>query len=428
MPFPVPPANGAVPILDFRAELLIADDTNVGHGQLIYTLVPHPRLDFTITLETNQSRLIDLQRVQPSLKVLANGGFDVPVYIRSVRCSSSGPVEVQGTLRKGLLWPKRKRATRILFHIVNLDHFVASSDVVLTRANGGGSRLGCLNLISAEWKLDIAQFATSKPQMEEAKATEGFAVTHIGALSRVDGNTISVGEALAGLELVHHFLALLQGRWCGPGMVVADDGHGACAWWLWPSMVVDPWRRVRTWLPVRHAEEVMPLFDAFSVCWGRNDWKDALSNAIYWYVLANVLPNVDAQVILVHTALELLAWNYLTVNDMSTKGNTVERIRRCLNGLDLGVAIPNELSHLKAQCADCGDICDILVYARNAIVHPDNRNRGRFDDVLPLVAQLGLWLLELTLLRLLGYRGLYANRLPERWVGDEDLVPWATQE
>lgn len=39
---------------------------------------------------------------------------------------------------------------------------------------------------------------------------------------------------------------------------------------------------------------------------------------------------------------------------------------------------------------------------------------------------LGLWALELCLLRLFGYRGKYSNRITQRYTGEVEDVPWAS--
>ena len=40
--------------------------------------------------------------------------------------------------------------------------------------------------------------------------------------------------------------------------------------------------------------------------------------------------------------------------------------------------------------------------------------------------ELGLWYIELLLLELFEYSGLYSNRLTRKWTGDVETVPWAS--
>jgi hypothetical protein len=59
------------------------------------------------------------------------------------------------------------------------------------------------------------------------------------------------------------------------------------------------------------------------------------------------------------------------------------------------------------------------------MVHPDNERRNLFTDLYVDAWRLGMWYLELAILRLCNYEGTYANRLAdEHWVGEVEDVPW----
>jgi len=52
-----------------------------------------------------------------------------------------------------------------------------------------------------------------------------------------------------------------------------------------------------------------------------------------------------------------------------------------------------------------------MTEVRNSIVHPDQRSRGKLDDVLWDTSLLAVRYVELILLALLGHNGLYASRV-----------------
>ena len=78
------------------------------------------------------------------------------------------------------------------------------------------------------------------------------------------------------------------------------------------------------------------------------------------------------------------------------------------------------------DCAGC------ITAIRNRITHP--KRKGKSTTILKYSPEerteaynLSKWYLELCLLRLFGYNGVYANRLyKSRWEGDYDQVPWAS--
>ncbi len=95
------------------------------------------------------------------------------------------------------------------------------------------------------------------------------------------------------------------------------------------------------------------------------------------------------------------------------------------------MAIPAELTEsLKAAKADnWTDAPAAMTAIRNAITHPTKRNRERLGRhparIKHEVWSLGLWYLELCLLKLFKYQGVYANRLTRRYQGQVEPVPWA---
>jgi hypothetical protein len=91
------------------------------------------------------------------------------------------------------------------------------------------------------------------------------------------------------------------------------------------------------------------------------------------------------------------------------------------------------LSILKAQSeqenwADCPAA---LTAIRNAIIHPTAKNRKKIAKQPPEAIYetwlLGLWALELCMLRLFNYNGKYCNRITAKCESDREQVPWAAQ-
>ena len=67
-----------------------------------------------------------------------------------------------------------------------------------------------------------------------------------------------------------------------------------------------------------------------------------------------------------------------------------------------------------------------LVDLRNGLVHQKMKNGILSSEAQRQARELGLWYVELLLLELFGYSGLYSNRLTRKWTGDVETVPWAS--
>jgi hypothetical protein len=75
---------------------------------------------------------------------------------------------------------------------------------------------------------------------------------------------------------------------------------------------------------------------------------------------------------------------------------------------------------------------DAITEIRNCIVHPTKKNRmklnGHYQEAYR-VRDLCQWSLELCILKLCNYNGVYTNRLKRiQYNGDVDPVPWGSEE
>jgi hypothetical protein len=159
---------------------------------------------------------------------------------------------------------------------------------------------------------------------------------------------------------------------------------------------------------------------------------EVIGVAIEWYVKANRnnVSEVKEQIIFCQTALELLAWAYIveykkyySTKSFSNLDSASERLHMLLIKLRIGAGMPLGVPDL-LQCCGNVDGPRALTEIRNAIIHPRKSKRDKLRDVpdqaMYQALRLGLWYLELILLRLLGYNGYYYNRLTYGYRN----VPW----
>jgi len=81
---------------------------------------------------------------------------------------------------------------------------------------------------------------------------------------------------------------------------------------------------------------------------------------------------------------------------------------------------------------ELSDGIEAFVLIRNALVHSQEEKRKKLIKIAPAVLyetlELGLWYLELSILKVLNYKGKYQFRCSgEIWTGTNELnVPWST--
>jgi hypothetical protein len=108
-----------------------------------------------------------------------------------------------------------------------------------------------------------------------------------------------------------------------------------------------------------------------------------------------------------------------------------DRIRLLFRWAGIPTTLPPEFSALVAlaKAENWADAPQAMTEVRNTITHPTKKNRKRFDrqsDTARIeVWVLGLWALELCLLRLFDFRGKFSCRIRHRHSWEAETVPWA---
>jgi hypothetical protein len=108
-----------------------------------------------------------------------------------------------------------------------------------------------------------------------------------------------------------------------------------------------------------------------------------------------------------------------------------DRLRFLFEWAGVPTTIPGACDDLRALAGaeNWPDTPVALTRVRNTFTHPNRRNRDSYDrhsDAARFdVWNLGLWGLELCLLRLFGYSGQYSCRLQRTHPGGTETVPWA---
>jgi hypothetical protein len=267
---------------------------------------------------------------------------------------------------------------------------------------------------------------------EKLDAEGGFAITNVGRIEHADGKAFSKRKAADLLTALYYFISFCRGIWCGPVLSVGEL-QGVTTWAQWVPWRLSSWRYRMSWWPGyewRQEPKISRAFSGFMTLWNRPLWREPLKNCIHWYVESNSnAGGLEGGIILIQTALELLSW-LVAVEDPKTRTYTEHqfnnsrafpadvRIRHLLAVLRIPSAVPpSDLPALAAALPHLGnqDGVAAIVNIRNAVIHPRKTKRTALAyTTIPARVQaltLGLWFLEIAMLRLFGYQGLHYSRL-----------------
>lgn len=320
----------------------------------------------------------------------------------------------------------------VIFHIFNFKNFSGTRSSVVKTENGGSCGIWHLDLYWKDWEIEMKSMPTTSETIKDLKASGGCGVTHVGRLRRKDLTSFKPKDAenlLMGLRFV---LSFARGFWCPAVLPVGFDNKNNKLWEMWMSPKA-MFNAPQTCFDENHPEILEVLFPAFMDKFVDENWNDTIKEAIYWYLKAcNSYNGIDSGIILIQAAIERLAYEY-AVNQkklLTLKGFkdlwASDKFRLLFSSIDIPIEIHDSLKDTKqaAKKFNWIDAPHAFTEVRNSLIHPEHKKRDDVKDLYYETWTMGLWYLELAILRLCDYDGNYSNRLTSKWVGEVEKVPW----
>ena len=321
-----------------------------------------------------------------------------------------------------------KNATSIMFHIFNFYDLKLYNKIQnYTDKNiisGGFS----YHHIEFEYKDYLITIHSIKELSDSIKAIQEKGIsrlTYVGKINRKDKNTITLDEYQNIAELLEHFLSFIKGSTINLSCAVGLNSNDEALWYQLNQQQKE-WKNLNSCfhpnIQTADAETILQsLFSSFANLWEKEEWKETLHEAIYWFLSANDGERgIDAGLILVQTAIERLSFEYvvnskkLLSSDEFKKLRASDKFRILFSSLKIPLNIPNELDTLtkKAKNFNWTDAPHALTEIRNSLIHPEHKKHGKFDaNIYHDAWNLSLWYLEISILALCRYDKLYSNRI-----------------
>ncbi len=418
------------------ASITVKNAAHTGNAEVIFTLLP--RASVQLRIKFNQMILGILDPLDAT-QTVSFGPYNVQIQgfaVSSTYTSSNGTV---------LTWQPRREPvqakgdsntlmSRVTFHLFNFRDFVGAQRTSELIGNTSYA-IEHLSLNDGIWRIHIHSLASTREHIRIVEKAGGYTLTHVGMIERIDGVSFSGADADGLLLALRFFLSFGHGQWCNPVCPVGFDAQGNRQWEQWSSPG-QPWYSTNSWFNSHKTCQLEGLFPGFMKKWRDEDWQTAFKDVMYWYLNSNQSSRgIDAGIILTQTAIERLSYEFAVkekglVETEGFKGlKASDKFRLLFASLDIPTVIPSQLVELEkyGKQFNWTDAPHALTEIRNSLVHPEHKRRGQFDAAYYEAWNLGLWFLELCLLRLCGYNGTFSNRITSPFVGVVEDVPWSSK-
>ena len=294
-----------------------------------------------------------------------------------------------------------------------------------------------MSLKYENWVVELQPSTKHEEHFKKLNTHGGYAFTHHIYIKKADNASFTVKEAEEMLLALFWFFSFAKGSWCAPICSVGFDSSDKSVWENWKSSRVSSFSDPISWFDELNPKQLDDLFSGFMRCWYTENLNDILRKAIYWYI-SSIHSNADVRIVLTQTVLEGMSFGYI-VNvlkkkkaDVFTRLSASIKISSLFDNLELTSycidGVMEDIPKLKRVTEELGwkvNALEAFVSVRNSLVHPNEKYRGKFNShVYHETSYLGLWYIELSLLKLCNYYGKYYNRLTLKSKGEIEDVPW----
>lgn len=395
--------------------------------------LPSQRVRFDVPELANYPRDFATNMQMPASAAPANA------FVLGTHIGSDRPTSLSGSVNGKLDIGPGTGLSHIIFHIPNFKECLIARNDVPPEELANDWTPNRIKMEAEGWKVTLDSIERGSAIFEKLDEVGGYQITHVGKLERTDGRCFSFAEVSQVFECLYLLLSFVRGFWVHPILPVGFDAQGGCCWERWAYWRLDSWKNRPSWCDRncgKFAASILP-----GLVRRRMDpiWGHPIRLGIEWYVESNRgAVNQELSIISIQATLEMLA-STLFVEDLGTvterdhdspRYPAHRKVRELLEWAGIPTLFPACLSNLGKVATDQGWVDGPAAFTstRNWFGHPTRKNREKFATMTGLAISeaytLGLWYLELVLLRLLDYQGDYGNRLNQSWVGQLEAVPW----
>lgn len=397
-------------------------------GEIIYSLFPRPQLLFQGV--AIKGKTFDFMKIN-NWELLIESGLTGSVSINSIGFKSSkegSKFIIQGEFNYEISEKGLPSVKKICFSVINFinnrGQFIRYKDRIYN---------GRLKMEYKGFMIIFDKITGSKEVFNTLKANGGFAITHIGQISRVDKKTFEIEEIEELLDNLMWILSFVAGRQVGFSHIYQiKEGKWHTTHYRTPR--VAEWKQHSNWYPLKSSDKALENVITSLLNLMEDDfWKEQIPILLSGYFDSIGPSYIENKIIILQAALETLSWSYLveetnTITSKefnSRKMSASEKIRLLLSEFNIDTSI-EKIPELKENSGQFDDGPHLFTAIRNDLVHPKKCPKKLNGDQLYYVWRLGVVYFELAVLAIAKYSGVYQDLLMEPTSEAKMIkeVPW----
>jgi len=309
------------------------------------------------------------------------------------------------------------KASQVRFEIPNLRSF--NGQPVHNKKTAFRNRLLFEN---KEYVITLDKSTSFIEKNQELKERGGFILLYAGKLVSRNKSEVSYDETLNVLDSFGYFLQFINGKRTHP-LFIKGIHKRKYVWESYTPYIIDRYKYVKSWSPEHSTEGLLDLWGNFSNLWSNESDRECLRTVLHWYVEANLNSAFAVgSIVLIQNALELLFHWFISekkryVNQSDADNiSAAAKIGFLLSSMQILPDIPKEFEGLigYAKKYNITNGPEVFIKIRNCIVHPSLKKRITLKELegkaIFEAKELGIWYVEIILLKFMNYKGEYQNR------------------
>ena len=390
-------------------------------GEVWFDWFPHIDTKFNGIAKSTMKDLIGFTNADDRFDLIIDGLTFGKAYVTNT--SLGDKVEISGQMDGlSVIGDKTIPISKIAFSIPNFRDIFGLPIKFINEKGGYFSGRNRLILENKDYIITIDKHKDYKKSLELLSAKGGYILLYSGEIKKKFGH-ITFEDS----NKLHHclstYLSFLNGQRCFP-LFLQGIHEDEIVWTDYTGYTSDLFKHVHSWPQKFAIEGLSELWNEFYELWDNENDKDFLVTAIHWYIEGNSNSGyLEGSIVMIQTALELI-YNWLIIEKKKLiygkDGESISaanKIRLLLSQFNTNIELPKSFENMKSYLAsnnDLHDEIDLFVQIRNSIIHSQEEKRKKLSKIPNKVKyeaqQLGLWYIEISLLKILKFKDKYRNR------------------